>query len=209
MPSRPFNAPIQVYSQLAYLVILTLTLDDIECEEGFRQPRQLLQHSRRYHSNSPVKPSADPFVPTTSSPPMCPDNLPSYMVVARQISPYSISRERHDAIGPVILKNMMPPTNASWKRNKTLLSPSKRTGVQPSDAILEDEYDFVAYRPSPSYRPSTAAKIRTLGDLQSARVSELAQKGLTLWGMASLNELIDEKPPEVKETPASEIIHVQ
>ncbi|ESK95081.1 hypothetical protein Moror_13813 [Moniliophthora roreri MCA 2997] len=73
-----------------------------ECEEGFRQPRQLLQHSRRYHSNSPVKPSADPFVPTTSSPPMCPDNLPSYMVVARQISPYSISRERHDAIGPVV-----------------------------------------------------------------------------------------------------------
>ncbi|KAK7049739.1 hypothetical protein VNI00_005770 [Paramarasmius palmivorus] len=130
------------------------------------------------------------------------------MVITRQIVPRSIPRERHVANGPRVLQNIIPPT--SWKRGTLSPSNHKRRGQK--SPVTEDEYEFITYRASASYRPSTSAKVDKLGNLPSTLVSELVGGGLTLWKDGVRVALGDEKrvmESEIKETPATEITPVQ
>ncbi|KAJ8087018.1 hypothetical protein PM082_005843 [Marasmius tenuissimus] len=147
------------------------------CQDSFRTPRQLLEHSRGHSNDSVLKTSADPSAPSILPLPDCPDVLPSYMVVARHVSPHPMTREEHQAASVTVLKRIMPPTHAVFGHDR---SPLRRRDAQPA-LPLDDDYDFVAYRPSPSCRPSCAAKIRSMPDLKSSRISELIHGGLTLW----------------------------
>ncbi|KAG7097386.1 hypothetical protein E1B28_004736 [Marasmius oreades] len=148
------------------------------CENTFRTLRQLSRHCLEQHSNGTLKPSADPSVPShPTTPPECPEVLPSYMVVARHVSHHPMTRERHQSASAAVLKRIMPRTHDVYGLKRSQL---KRRDAQTTPP-LEDDYDFVAYRASPSCRPSCAAKIRHLPDLRSSEISTMVHNGLTLW----------------------------
>ncbi|KAF9464820.1 hypothetical protein BDZ94DRAFT_1255329 [Collybia nuda] len=71
-----------------------------DCQESFRTPQQLVRHHEAVHRNDPLKPSAALFTPELSPLPAAPEKLPAYMVEARQVQPPSISKDRHNTLGP-------------------------------------------------------------------------------------------------------------
>ncbi|KAK7040131.1 hypothetical protein VNI00_009937 [Paramarasmius palmivorus] len=133
------------------------------CERAFREPGLLVDHTCYEHKSSRLKPSADPFVPSTDMPPPAPDDtLPSYMTVTRNIMPCQILAETHGNIGPQVLHSVMPVKLSNY-------------------GDLNDEYDFVSERPMASYIPSEPANIQGMDDLDCSKVSALVQNGLRLW----------------------------
>ncbi|KAL0580523.1 hypothetical protein V5O48_001510 [Marasmius crinis-equi] len=146
-------------------------------ERHLKEHVENLDDNELHSNNSPLKPSADPSIPSTPSLPDCPDVVPSYMVVARHVTPRRMTREEHQAASAAVLKRIMPPTQAGIALRRTQLKRGDASGTPP----LEDNYDFVAYRPSPSCRPSCAAKIRYMPDLESSEISEKVHDGLSLW----------------------------
>ncbi|KAJ3992515.1 hypothetical protein F5050DRAFT_1788242 [Lentinula boryana] len=150
-----------------------------ECDESFRSSRKLFQHCLRYHRNDePLRASAEPFVAVqTESPPDTPPTLPSYMVVARAVTPHPISIQRHQLLGPWVLKNIMPPVDSVSLRRYLKSKHLGRVEVP----TTSDEYEFLVGRSSHSCMPSRPAKIRDFGDLNSKQVSQLINGGMSFW----------------------------
>ncbi|KAJ3923739.1 hypothetical protein F5877DRAFT_74076 [Lentinula edodes] len=148
------------------------------CDESFRSSRKLSQHSLKYHCDDQLRPSAEPYFPfQPASPPDIPSTLPSYMVVARAVTPHPISAQRHQVLGPWVLKNMMPPVDSvSLKRYLK----AKHLG-RVEAPTTSDEYEFLVSRSSHSCMPSRPAKIRDFGDLNSDQVSQLINDGMSFW----------------------------
>ncbi|KAJ3800362.1 hypothetical protein GGU11DRAFT_773411 [Lentinula aff. detonsa] len=150
-----------------------------ECDESFRSTRKLFQHCLRCHRNDePWRASAEPLVAVpTESPPDTPSTLPSYMVVARAVTPHPISIQRHQLLGPWVLKNIMPPVDSVSLRRYLKAKHLGRVEVP----TTSDEYDFLVGRSSHSCMPSRPAKIRDFGDLNSKQVSQLINGGMSFW----------------------------
>ncbi|KAJ3895588.1 hypothetical protein GG344DRAFT_61993 [Lentinula edodes] len=148
------------------------------CDESFRSSRKLSQHSLKYHCDDQLRPSAEPYFPfQPASPPDIPSTLPSYMVIARAVTPHPISAQRHQVLGPWVLKNMMPPVDSvSLKRYLK----AKHLG-RVEAPTTSDEYEFLVSRSSHSCMPSRPAKIRDFGDLNSDQVSQLINDGMSFW----------------------------
>ncbi|KAG6885477.1 hypothetical protein C0993_001342 [Termitomyces sp. T159_Od127] len=151
-----------------------------DCEESFRTPRQLVKHHRNAHRNDSFKPSNTPFVPTFKTPaPASPLVLPSYLM--EPIQRPSMTKERHDSLGPWVLRQIAGPVNHEVKRynaaSKLLQSPSR------SEKHSYQPYDFLSF-PSANYSsaPSVPSKIRGMEDLNSGEVSDMVHNGLVLWG---------------------------
>ncbi|KIK67610.1 hypothetical protein GYMLUDRAFT_785504 [Collybiopsis luxurians FD-317 M1] len=113
------------------------------------------------------------------------------MVVARAIRPYPITKERHQVLGPWVLKNMMPPVDpVSLQRHVK----AKRLG-RADTPNTSDEYDFLLTRSTPSCVPSRPAKIRDFGDLNSDQVSQLVNDGMSFWAREDDGDESNELPP--------------
>ncbi|KAJ3839344.1 hypothetical protein F5878DRAFT_124316 [Lentinula raphanica] len=151
----------------------------VECDESFRSSRRLLQHSQTSHGDdAQLKGSAELFSAARSVPPPdTPSTLPSYMVVARAVTPHPISTQRHQLLGSWVLKNMMPPVDTVSLRRYLKAKHLGRVEVP----TTSDEYEFLVARSSHSCMPSRPAKIRDFGDLNSDQVSELINDGMSFW----------------------------
>ncbi|KAJ4479120.1 hypothetical protein J3R30DRAFT_3474239 [Lentinula aciculospora] len=149
------------------------------CDESFRLSRKLLHHCLRFHRDDELlKETAEPyFADQPVSPPDTPSTLPAYMVVARAVTPHSISLQRHQLLGPWVLKNMMPPVDSVNLKGYLKAKHLGRVEVP----TASDEYEFLVSRSSRSCMPSRPAKIRDFGDLNSDQVSQLISDGMSFW----------------------------
>lgn len=113
------------------------------------------------------------------------------MVVARGVIQHSISRQRHEELGPhvsllpidycsmliahkQVLRNMMGQVSMV-KRYNAARPFRPKSGAEARDSGLYD-YDFL-----PSTASIQLSKTRGLRDLPSAEISELIAEGLVLW----------------------------
>ncbi|KAG6840640.1 hypothetical protein C0991_005363 [Blastosporella zonata] len=182
----------ELFQHLKGHALIPLQCGYENCEQTFRTPRQLARHHQEAHSNDTPKPSASLVVPAIERPADVPPiMIPSYMV--EPVQQPSISKERHGNLGPWVLRQIAGSVNLEVKRynaaSKLQQSPSSadKRGNQP--------YDFLSF-PSTNHSSTTSqpSKMRGMEDLMSLEVSDMAHKGLVLWG-----------PPKKEEEEVSEL----
>ncbi|KAF9534567.1 hypothetical protein CPB83DRAFT_202692 [Crepidotus variabilis] len=154
-------------------------------EDTFRSGGQLLRHFRKQHAKSKLKPTAIPLdgnlmAPSTGLPYQ---PLPANMFVTAPVRPKKISPERHQTIGPWIVRNIMASDQDIIRKPKR----SKKTARTPNSkdpypgAGPSNNYEFLTTRTVryASYR-SEGVDLR-VQNLDSAKISEEFDQGLTLW----------------------------
>ncbi|KAJ7591470.1 hypothetical protein C8J56DRAFT_564474 [Mycena floridula] len=155
------------------------------CDESFRSARQLFAHNHK-HANHRRRRSTAPR-PLVSPPPFdSPAIMPSYMVEARAVVGRSISKARHEHIGPWVLQNIHAPIRIS--KYNAAKQPRRSGAHGDTSATGFDDYEFLGTTSTYSTNPSEPSKLRHLPDLNSTEVSQLAHDGLILWSPENKGE---------------------
>ncbi|KAF9226759.1 hypothetical protein BS17DRAFT_696468 [Gyrodon lividus] len=170
------------------------------CNEEFDRPIEVMQHEVQHQDDGRSlvhKPTSEPFVPPMPArlgqPPRY---LPSYRVLPRRILKSRISADRHAVMGPWVLWNIFSPVDLNMrKQNATMRGRPTRQGSNYNTKDLDarhDDYDFLVPLTSHS------AKVPALDDLNSDLVTQLASRGLTLWGPQPPLHNPAESPPSAE-----------
>ncbi|KAF5387954.1 hypothetical protein D9615_000663 [Tricholomella constricta] len=172
---------VQLFHHLKSHATIPLSCAYNDCRESFKTPRQLAKHHQSEHSNAMLKPSTALFTPTLEPLPEAPNVIPSYLIepTVRQAS---ISKERHAALGPWVLRNIAGPVNLGIRRYNAA---SKLTRTSSGEGVKRSgnqQYDFLNF-PSTNFSttPSQPSKIRGMANLESGEVSEMVYDGMVLW----------------------------
>ncbi|KAG5639688.1 hypothetical protein H0H81_005871 [Sphagnurus paluster] len=169
----------QLFQHLKTHATVPLLCAYLDCQESFRTPRQLAKHHRVEHRDTTLKPSAAIFVPTLEPLQEAPKTVASYLLEPAQ--PASISRDRHFALGPWVLRNIAGPVNLGTKRYNAASKPIQ-SGEGQNRVLGRQPYDFLTF-PSTNYSmtPSQPSRLRKMENLANWEVSEMVQQGMVLW----------------------------
>ncbi|KAJ7118552.1 hypothetical protein C8R43DRAFT_901391 [Mycena crocata] len=146
-----------------------------DCDEVFHTPGQLVVHNHKHaEANRPLKPSAVPSALREPMPqPELPETpIPGWAVFIPPVQMPNISRDRHNTLGPWILRNICAPS-AARARPYNAAMPLK----------FQPDYEFVETS-SINYScvPSRPARVRDMADLNSKEVSnQVAEGKLVFW----------------------------
>ncbi|KAF8165670.1 hypothetical protein B0H34DRAFT_689989 [Crassisporium funariophilum] len=164
-----------------------------DCEESYRSASQLLKHFQAHHSDDRLKPSAGLCVPKLEPLVPAPGVVPTYTIVTRKVSQRPISKGRHEALQPWVLRNIAG-LEQSRKSRKNVRS-SNRDNIPDQEA--RDDYEFLTAR-SHRYSSHLSQPVNMkIDDLNSVRISEMVDEGLTLWpGEKTSASDTDSNPPD-------------
>jgi len=168
-----------------------------DCDLGYRSSRDLVAHCQQEHGIDRHRPSPTPFKPILIDMPPVPLQMPSYMVVPRDIRQTPVSKERHALLGPWVLRNIFGPVTLEPKQQNAAVPLRNVRRITDKDdpnqqTIANDEYEFL--RPK---SPSSIPKAR-FDDLPSMAVSRLVHGGLVFWG-PNVDVKEEPDPPDTPE----------
>ncbi|KAJ7639388.1 hypothetical protein FB45DRAFT_425832 [Roridomyces roridus] len=159
-------------------VLATIHCARLDCNETFTAPAELVAHNIG-HEKTELKPSARPTIPL--EPPVHPElpaTVPEWALFAPGIAMPSIPQERHEELGPWVLRHIYAPVNVRAKRYNAALHPGDQRDCAGDFEFLQTRARAKHYSNLPSY----PAKVREMADLNSKEVSELIASGdLVLW----------------------------
>ncbi|KDR84076.1 hypothetical protein GALMADRAFT_219907 [Galerina marginata CBS 339.88] len=151
----------------------------LDCSDSFRSGGQLLKHFRSKHKDSALKPSAKPFAPSLQPLQPIPGVVPSYSVVTSPVGRELISKERHELLGRLVLRNIASSDQVPKRAKKTARSSNQNASVA---AQTSNDYEFLTTRTTRYSSYISQPVDIDLSDLDSANISIMIDKGLTLWG---------------------------
>ncbi|EIW82266.1 hypothetical protein CONPUDRAFT_143709 [Coniophora puteana RWD-64-598 SS2] len=160
-------------------VLRVMPCPDIHCFEDFSDPIDLLQHNKRHQNDDRyLFKVTKPYHPIVAAEPEgIPTIMPSYQSVPRRISQHPMSRQDHDRIGQMVLRNIFAPVGLKLrKQNAPMRTRGSRLLYEQegSSHSRPDEYDFLA---SLSSGP---AKLM-LADIDNHEVTKMCEADLVLW----------------------------
>ncbi|KAF8914299.1 hypothetical protein CPB84DRAFT_79379 [Gymnopilus junonius] len=139
--------------------MLPLRCAYLDCDDSFRSPAQLLKHCRLKHQDGILKPSYKPSPPKPLPLQPLPNNgiIPSYLLAIDLVKGEAMSRERHEALGCWVARNISTSGLKSRYRPRKVKS-ARASNRDSADA--NNDYEFLTTRTT---RYSTRRRLYSVG----------------------------------------------
>lgn len=145
----------------------------VDCDEEFPHPESLAAHLEKDHPKPRnLRPDEKPFhhvaLPRL---PKLPRIVAGYATAQLEIRPSSISKERHEEIGPRVLKRIFGPVNLDIPRSNARFP--LRAAQQHQNATVQpkkhDEFDFLS-----------ASRSRPFSDIPASFISDIVEANVLM-----------------------------